>query len=459
MWHVSDTIWEFSPASLALAQRLLASTTTLQGWRQPVEATGDGLFVSVSGEFGEYGTLCFHGEPPDATLVEALVYHLRIECEREIARKHLGALREVNRHLQETLDEGTLLERIFTEVSHWVPAEAHSLWLCTGKDTVECQLATGNSAAQVRRLCVPVGQGIVGRTVAERCTIQSANAQQDHRHYRPADKATGMVTRSLLSVPIVRQGTAMGAIQAVNKLGNVAFSDEDAALLQSIAEVAALALENARLYAAQETTYDETIASLSAALDLRDHETEGHSQRVVAYAVRLAEEMGLDEAMVRSIRRGALLHDIGKIGIPDAILLKPASLTLEERLMIEQHPRLGYTALMGIEHLRDALEVVLHHHERWDGKGYPDGLAGEAIPLRARIFAIADALDAITSDRPYRPRSSFQKARTLIAQDAGTHFDPAIIAAFLRVEAREWAALHAETHMSNRTESHELLAA
>jgi putative nucleotidyltransferase with HDIG domain len=258
---------------------------------------------------------------------------------------------------------------------------------------------------------------------------------------------------------MVRKGVAIGAIQAMNKPCQEGFTEADTALLQRIAEIAALAIENARLYTAQEAAYDETIAALSAALDLRDHETEGHSQRVVAYAVRLAEEMGLDEAMVRSIRRGALLHDIGKIGIPDAILLKPTSLTLEERRVIEQHPRLGYTALMGIEHLQDALEVVLHHHERWDGRGYPDGLAGEAIPLRARIFAVADALDAITSDRPYRPRSSFQKAQSFIAQNAGTQFDPTIIAAFLRVEAREWAALRAETLASNRTENQKLLVA
>ncbi len=190
----------------------------------------------------------------------------------------------------------------------------------------------------------------------------------------------------------------------------------------------ALARTNAELARA----YDATIEGWSHALDLRDKETEGHSKRVTELTLRLALVLGVPDSELVHIRRGALLHDIGKIGIPDRILLKPSTLTDEEMAVMRRHPVYAYELLAPIEYLRPALDIPYCHHERWDGTGYPRGLRGDEIPLAARIFAVADVWDAFRSDRPYRPAWSEDQARRFIADQAGRHFDPHVVEAFLR---------------------------
>jgi diguanylate cyclase (GGDEF)-like protein/putative nucleotidyltransferase with HDIG domain len=203
-----------------------------------------------------------------------------------------------------------------------------------------------------------------------------------------------------------------------------------------------VALERARLFDDVNESYDRTLDSLVAALDTRDNETQGHSQRVVAYTMALARAMDLRSEELHTIRRGALLHDIGKIGVPDAILHKPAPLTDEEWKTMRCHPQWGADILQGIPFLEPAVRILLAHHERWDGGGYPQGLAGEEIPLGARLFAVADAFDAMTSDRPYRAARSYEWAREEIVAGRGTQFDPAVVDAFLAIPKREWM-LHA----------------
>ncbi|MBI3943150.1 MAG: HD domain-containing protein [Chloroflexi bacterium] len=177
-------------------------------------------------------------------------------------------------------------------------------------------------------------------------------------------------------------------------------------------------------------TYDATLQALSRALDLRDTDTEGHSQRVTFYACRLAEALGLSAAEIQTIRIGALLHDVGKIGVPDAILRKPAALNPEERALIQQHPVWGYEMLKDVGFLADSLPVVLYHHEKIDGSGYPCHLKNEEIPLGARIFAIVDAYDAMTSARPYRQVVTPDDALLELKQCAGTHFDTRLVEVF-----------------------------
>jgi HD-GYP domain-containing protein (c-di-GMP phosphodiesterase class II) len=190
-------------------------------------------------------------------------------------------------------------------------------------------------------------------------------------------------------------------------------------------------------------TYDATLRALATALDTRDNETAGHAQRVTRLAVRLGQELGLSPAALLELERGAMLHDIGKIGVPDAILRKPGPLTDEEWALMRRHAAFGAAMLDGIPFLSDAVPLVRHHHERWDGRGYPDGLAGEAIPLGARIFAVADAFDAMTSDRPYRRPMSLAQARAELARCAGSQFDPAVVAAHARIADAELLALMA----------------
>ncbi len=188
-----------------------------------------------------------------------------------------------------------------------------------------------------------------------------------------------------------------------------------------------------------ELTYDETLEALGAALDLRDNETAGHSQRVTLCCLEMAKAMGTSSEQLKHIARGAYLHDIGKIGIPDAILLKPGKLTDEETAIMQTHARIWYGLVSRIAFLAPAAEIVLTHQERWDGTGYPQGLVGSEIPLGARVFAVADTLDAMTSDRPYRHALPYLAARAEIEREAERQFDPDVVQVFLSTPEQVWA--------------------
>lgn len=188
-------------------------------------------------------------------------------------------------------------------------------------------------------------------------------------------------------------------------------------------------------------SYEDTLQSLGAAIDLRDNETAGHSRRVCLYSLEIARAMGWQAKELGSLARGAYLHDIGKLGVPDGILLKKGALDAEERKIMQRHAQIGFDLVKDIPFLADATEVVLMHHERFDGSGYPQGLKGEQIPLSARIFAISDTLDAITSERPYQRASSFQFARERIQQLSSTAFDPQVVSLFLNIPEETWPAI------------------
>jgi HD-GYP domain-containing protein (c-di-GMP phosphodiesterase class II) len=187
-----------------------------------------------------------------------------------------------------------------------------------------------------------------------------------------------------------------------------------------------------------EGSYEDTLKVLGAAIDLRDEPTAGHSRRVCSYSLKIARDMSLSDAQLRNIARGAYLHDIGKLGIPDGILLKPGPLTSEEWSVMQKHAQIGFDLVKCIPFLADTAEIILCHHERFDGNGYPRGLRSQAIPLGARIFAVADTLDAITSDRPYRRASSFEGAMETIRQGAGAQFDPEVVTIFLSIPMDVW---------------------
>jgi putative nucleotidyltransferase with HDIG domain len=200
-----------------------------------------------------------------------------------------------------------------------------------------------------------------------------------------------------------------------------------------------------------ERSYDITLEAMGDALDLRDEETEGHSKRVTAYTIALARAMGLDPDELRVIARGAFLHDIGKIATPDNILLKPGRLNAEEMSIMREHCERGYEMVRKIPFLREAAEIVYAHQERFDGSGYPRGLRAKEIPLGARIFAIADTLDAMTSDRPYRKGTTFAIASEEIARCSGGQFDPQIVELFLAMPTQSWAELRAEIGKQSRS--------
>jgi putative nucleotidyltransferase with HDIG domain len=244
-----------------------------------------------------------------------------------------------------------------------------------------------------------------------------------------------------VAVPLIVKGQTKGVLEMFQR----SRLDPDAEwldFLESMARQAAIAIDHAYLFDDLQLSnrelvlaYDTTIEGWSRALDLRDKETEGHSRRVTEMVLTLARSLQVAEADLPHVRRGALLHDIGKMGVPDHILLKPGSLTEEEWVVMRMHPVYAYELLSPIGYLDQSLDIPYCHHEKWDGSGYPRGLRAEQIPLAARIFALADVYDALSSDRPYRAAWPPEKVRVHIVGLSGTHFDPAVVEAFLALEA------------------------
>jgi putative nucleotidyltransferase with HDIG domain len=210
-------------------------------------------------------------------------------------------------------------------------------------------------------------------------------------------------------------------------------ADQVAYAMERTYTVRDLRLENAQLI----TRYNAMIEGLSRALELRDLETVGHTRRVSTWTMRLIEHMPMSPEEREAVKQGALLHDIGKLGIPDAILLKPGSLTPQERRVMEQHVVYGYNILAPVTQMRHTLDITLYHHERWDGKGYPHALTREQIPIMARLFAVVDVFDALTSDRPYRTAWSHSQAIEYLRQESGRQFDPEVVELFLTV-MKKW---------------------
>jgi putative nucleotidyltransferase with HDIG domain len=240
-------------------------------------------------------------------------------------------------------------------------------------------------------------------------------------------------------VPLIAKGSIKGVLEVFHRVP-LEPDEEWLGFLHTLAEQAAIAIDNATLFENLQRSntdltlaYDTTLEGWSAALDLRDKETEGHTQRVTAITVKLAEAMGFTPQELIPVRRGALLHDIGKMGVPDRILHKPDKLTDEEWQIMRMHPIHAYQLLKPITYLGSAVDIPYGHHEKWDGTGYPRGLKGEEIPLSARLFAVVDIYDALTSDRPYRKSWTSEKTLDYIRELSGNHLDPQVVEAFLKM--------------------------
>lgn len=252
---------------------------------------------------------------------------------------------------------------------------------------------------------------------------------------------TGILVTSLYSLHIVFQWRGE-TFENINQIGEIV-----TIWVLAISSGIFVRIEKRALQDVAES-HEGSLIALVAALDAREHDTELHSLRVRAYALRLGHEFGLDHEKTQILGQASLLHDVGKIGIPDGILLKPGPLDDEEWRVIRLHPEIGRRLLLSVPFLRDAAEIVYCHHERYDGSGYPRGLQGEQIPIESRIFAVVDVFDALVSDRPYHKKMSYEETKELIKQDSGKHFDPKIVEAFVQISASEWNRI--EKHISER---------
>jgi len=290
-------------------------------------------------------------------------------------------------------------------------------------------------AKRLTGMRIKKGTGIVGKVAETLRTELVAETRKDPRFSSAIDRISGFQTRSVVTVPLefydrdTLSQTLVGVLQLVNKRkGN--FGSADVQKLEAFGGFAASLLTRAKLFERLRLQYLGTITSLAEAVDAKDPYTHGHSVRVSAYSLMLAGALEMPPSQRFNLRISSLLHDIGKIGIPDAILQKEGALTAEEYGRMKTHPAEGVRILRAVNMVAEIYEGILHHHEKWAGTGYPQGRKGEDIPQFARIIAFADAFDAITTKRPYKQAQLFEQARQTILRDAGTHFDPELAPIF-----------------------------
>jgi putative nucleotidyltransferase with HDIG domain len=358
---------------------------------------------------------------------------LAVDAQRRLAEYE--TLLEFGVELASTLDLARVLSLALQKAEELCHAESSSIWE-VDDETGELffRVVRGRAAGGIQSLRVPRGRGIVG-SVALSAQAEIVNAvEHDPRWGGDADSS--FRTRNILTVPLIARGRVVAVMQLLNRVDGEGFDADDLRRMQLFAGPLAAAVANARLYAEQKRQFLEMITALSEAIERRDPYTGGHVRRVVTYSVLLGQELGLPPEQLEELRLAAILHDIGKIAVPDQILRKPARLDAEETQVMERHTVDGADMVARIRSMRHLLPGIRSHHERPDGKGYPDRLTDPELTLIPRLIGVADTFDAMTTDRPYRRALSAEVAAAEIARGAGTQFCPRVAAAFGRLHAR-----------------------
>lgn len=351
-------------------------------------------------------------------------------------KMRLDGLFEVGRALNSALHIEEVLALIAQKSAELLSADRCSIFVVdSARQTLWTRAQTGSE-----RIEIPIGTGLAGAVAASGTKINVPDAYADPRFNPDVDRHTGYKTVSVLSGPMfTSEGELIGVLQAINsKRGS--FSATDVKMFDAIAGFAANALQNSLLYEDLRKTFISVIEVMAASIDAKHKYTAGHTARVALYTVGVGRRMGLSARELEALRVAAYLHDYGKIGIPDAILQKPQALTPEEYEEMKSHAAKTRQLLSKMYLMKQYVDVPLvasSHHERMDGRGYPQGLKGEEIPLGARIMAIADVFDALTSDRDYRKAMVPQEAVDMMANQVGSHFDPQVFEAFLAYFAEE----------------------
>jgi PAS domain S-box-containing protein len=364
----------------------------------------------------------------------------RKHSEERIKRQleHLTALSAIDRFTASNFDLKLSLSEILTHVTVELGVDAADILILNSNSQIlENGAERGFRTKAAKNRKVGLGESYAGRVALERQLVQISNLADE-----PDDPFLTTLLASdefvcYFGVPLIAKGHVIGVLEVFNR-SEFEPDEEWFDFLNALAGQTALAIDSATLFESLQRSnshltlaYNATIEGWAHALDLRDRETQGHTQRVAEMAVKLARAFGMSEYELIQVRWGALLHDIGKIGVPDGILLKPGPLTDEEWVAMKKHPIFAYEMIAPIHYLRLALDIPHYHHEKWDGTGYPHGLKGVQIPLFARIFAIVDVWDALSSNRPYRPGWEKEKVHEHIQASSGTHFDPQVVDMFL----------------------------
>ena len=375
-----------------------------------------------------------------------------IEMEREIAARlvaegqarlrmqHLATLHSIDLVITSNLDLRLTMRLLLEQIVPQLGADAGAVLLLNPYTQIlEYGGGWGFNTEIIERSQLRLGEGAAGQAAQERRMVFLAPINAPGSPFLRRELVNDEQFVSYCAVPLIGKGQVKGVLELFLRR-DFTPEEEWKEFLDALAVQAAIAIDNATLVRRLQDSnaelilaYDTTIEGWSRALELRDKETEGHTQRATALTVMVARAMGMKEEVVAHVRRGALLHDIGKMAVPDTILLKDGPLSPEEQKVMRQHPLYAFELLTPIAYLRPAIDIPYCHHEWWDGSGYPRGLNGEQIPLAARIFAIADTWDALVSARRYHPAWSVEKAADHIRSRAGSQFDPALVARFLEI--------------------------
>jgi HD-GYP domain-containing protein (c-di-GMP phosphodiesterase class II) len=350
----------------------------------------------------------------------------------------MSALRAIDQAITSSVDLKLTLSILLTQLVKHLQTDAACILLWNADiERFEYKAGLGFRTNSLSHTKLRLGEGYAGIAALEQKIIQKINLLNRGTDFLRSPSFGQEAFVSYFGVPLIAKGQVLGVLEIFNR-SLITPNVEWLSFLEMLGGQAAIAIDNATLFSNLQrsnteitSAYDATIDGWSRALDMRDHETEGHTQRVTEMTLQLARRTAIPRDELIHLRRGAALHDIGKMGIPDRILHKPGPLTAEEWDTMRQHPQYACALLSPIDYLRPARDIPCYHHERWDGSGYPSGLKGEEIPLAARLFAIIDVFDALTSDRPYRSKWSKQAALHYIQEQAGKLFDPLIVPIFL----------------------------
>jgi len=363
------------------------------------------------------------------------------DMSKEQLIKENGRLRmliETARMVSQITEIDELLDLLVETSCRVFNSEAGSiLFLDKNSNELIFAIAIGPNGSKIKYKKIPLGKGISGIVAKTGEAIIIPDVSKDKRWYN-MDYLSDFKTQSIICVPLkLKNGDVIGVMEILNSKSENSFGKDDLELFQAFANQAAVAVENARLYSSLESNYLNTVKALANTIDAKDSYTRGHSQRVSEYSLAIGRKYGLSKKELKELQYGSLLHDIGKIGIPNRIIGKPGRLTDIEFSSIKQHPGIGASIVIPVSFLQDKIPAIKYHHERYDGKGYPDGISGDDIPLFARIVAVADTFDAMTSTRPYRDGLSMNIAIEEIKKNSGTQFDPKVVDAFLEAVKSE----------------------
>jgi GAF domain-containing protein len=367
-----------------------------------------------------------------SSTVGTLLENARLLSVSQSRNMQLSLLNEVGQLINSSLEPEVVQRLTIRAAMRLVQTQAGSLLLRDeSTDEMFFQVVLGTYARDVQRTRLQPGEGIVGWVVEHGKPQVVHDVGADKRWSSRVDKTSRFRTRNLICVPVIHRDRVIGALQLLNKKKGF-FDGEDLEMLQALANKVATALDNARLFAQVEQTLFETSEALAESIEVRDAYTGGHTRRVVDYSLAIGRRLRLSDEAFDQLRLAAVLHDIGKIGVDDHVLRKPGRLDAAEIRQMKRHPVLGVEILEHIHYYTQALPGIRSHHERHDGRGYPDGLAGADVPSIARIISVADTYDAMTSDRPYRKGLDKRFAVSEIRYCAGSQFDPKVVRAFVR---------------------------